>query len=349
VTTHRAAGAPPAPDLGRLLGLTGVGAKILVVLYWLTFLSLAILSGGPPMQTVEGWVALMLVLASSVLLILPWRYPLPGPLVGALIAVTGFTTIAICWHLDPVLWPGYTSWNFGAITFLMYMVALRGRVAAGTIGMLLMTGLTIHWSFTTSGDWLHGLFLVYRQFFSFVAVSFFALWLRRTAQRISEFRAAQQRRVAAEHASTAAADERRRQLERVRQIAGPALADIATGRVDAAQREEHRLLEAGLRDSIRGHALAHDALPPAARAARGRGVDVAIIDDLREDAPRSRLAPAIEWAAERIAGVPSGEVTVRLARDGDDRVVTFATADGVVERFSLDAADTRPATPDPPA
>lgn len=206
------------------------------------------------------------------------------------------------------------------------------------------------WTLATSGDRLQGfIFLVYRQFFSFVAVAFFSLWLRRTAQRISEFRAVQQRRVAAEHATAAAVDERRQQLDRVRQIAGPALADIATGRVDAAQRDEHRLLEAALRDLIRGRALARGALPAAAHGARGRGIDVAIIDDLREDNPGGALASAIAWAAERITGVVSGEVTVRLAREGDDRFVTFATADGVVERLSLEARETPRGETDPHA
>jgi transposase-like protein len=325
-----------SPDLGRLLGLTGIGAQVLVALYWLTFLSLAIFSGGEPMRTAEGWVALALVLSSSVLLILPWRYPLPIPLVGILLVITAFTTVAICWHLDPIVWPGYTSWNFGAVTFLMYMVALRGRVAAATVGMLLMAALTIHWTVSTSGDWSHGLLLVYRQFFSFVAVALFAVWLRRTAKRIAAFRAAQQSRAAEEQATVAAADERSQQLGRVRAIAGPALHDIASGRLDAAQREEHRLIEADLRDSIRGRALARGELPAAARAARRRGVTVAIIDDLRVEVSAAALAPAIAWASARLSRVPAGEATVRLANAGGEALVTFATADGQTATFIQD-------------
>jgi len=332
-----AVAASGTPDLGRLLGLTGVGAKVLLGLYWLTFLSLALFSGGAPMQTVEGWVALALVLTSATALVLPWSYPLPWPLVGGLLAVTAFTTVAICWHLDPSEPPLYTSWNFGAITFLMYMVALRGRVLGATAGMLLMAALTVHWTFATSGDLLHGVDLVYRQFFSFLAVCLFALWLRRTARRIAEFRTAQRERVATEQATAASDDERRRQLARVRKLTGPALRAIAEERADAAQRFEHGLIEAEVRDSIRGRALARGGIPEAARAARVRGVSVSIIDDLRGDPPEDLLIEALGWATERLARTASGEVTLRLALADGRPVLTFATADGGPEMFSLRA------------
>jgi hypothetical protein len=221
----------------------------------------------------------------------------------------------------------------------MFMLALRGRFWWGAIGLVAMALLTIHWTFTTTGDWWHGFDLTYRQLATYLAGGFFAIWLRRTARQISEFQHTERRRIAAEQSRDAAAVERRRQLDRVRQLAGPALAEIAEGAGPAAARLEHRLLEAELRDQIRGRSLATGVLPRAARAARARGADIALLDDLRSEAvPAEFLESAVAWAAERISTVSAGSATVRLALADGIRVVTFATGDGDTSSFRSEEA-----------
>lgn len=346
-TAHAVHEAPlDAADIPRLLGITGPGAWVLAGLYCVTYLTLAAWAGGPPMQTIEGKVALALVLVTAVLLVLPWRYPLPLPLVAWSLGVVAFSTVAICWHLSPTGWPGWSSWNFGANTFLMFMLALRGRFWWGGIGLVLMSILTIHWTLTTTGDWWHGFDLTYRQLATYLAGGFFALWLRRTARQIAEFQETDRRRVAAEQTREATADERVRQLERVRRLAGPALAQIAQGDVSVDDRRDHGLLEAELRDQIRGRSLAEGALPAALRRARVRGVEVALLDDLRDATPETFLDPAIAWATEKIDALATGSATIRLARADGSPVVTFATDGGDVGTFRSPA--TGRATPDLP-
>jgi hypothetical protein len=322
-------------DIGKLLGLSGPGAWVLAGLYCVTYVTLAVLSGGEPLQTWEGRIALVLVLATAVLLVLPWRYPLPFPLVAWVLAVVVFSTAAICWHLSPEGWPGWTSWNFGADTFLLFMLALRGRVWWGSVGIALMMAVAILWTLTTTGDWFHGFDLTYRQGASYFAGAFFAFWLKRTADQIAEFQSAEQRVIAAEQAQNVAAEERHRQLERVRSLAGPALELIAHGSPSAEDRRHHALLEAELRDEIRGRALTIDGLPAAVRSARGRGVDVALLDDLRDEAPTAEfLKPAVAWAVEQVASLQGGDATIRLAQVDGKPVVTFATSHGSAQTFS---------------
>ena len=322
-------------DVGRLLGLTGPGAWLLAALFWATNITLVIFSGGPPMRTVEGWIALLLVLGAAVLVVVPSGFPLPLPIVLAVLGVVAFSTVAIDWNLVPYGWPGYTSWHFGANTFVLFMVALRGRVAWGASGMVMMSLITIHWTWATTGDAWHGFDLTYRQIATYFAGAFFAFWLRRTARQIVQFQEAERRRIADEQGLSAAADERRLQLERVRRLAGPALVRIAAGETTPDDRVEHRLLEAELRDQIRGRALAVDPLPEALRAARARGVEAALLDDLRDDAPSPEyVATAAAWAAERLGTVTSGDATIRLAHVDGMPVVTFATSDGSAQTFS---------------
>lgn len=337
-----------AVDIGRLLGLTGPGAWALAGLYCVTYLTLAAWAGGPPMQTIEGKVALALILVTAILLVLPWSYPLPYRLVAWTIGVVVFSTIAICWNLSPYGWPGWSSWNFGASTFLMFMLALRGRFWWGAIGLALMSLLTILWTFTTTGDWWHGFDLTYRQLATYLAGGFFAIWLRRTARQIAVFQETERRRVAAEQARDATADERRRQLERIRSLAGPALAQIAEGDASLESRLDHGLLEAELRDQIRGRSLATGPLPSAVRVARSRGVDVALLDDLRGDTgEKGFLDTAVDWAAERLGTASAVSATIRSALVGGAPVVTFATSDGEAATFT--ATEIPRAAPDPRA
>lgn len=327
-----------APDVAPLLGLTGPGAWAIAALFAVTFSTLAGLSGGEPMRSPQGWIALVLVIATAVALVVRGPYPLPLPLALGVVAVVAFGTAAIVWRLPTTGWPGWGGWIFGASTFLLFMVALRGRVGWGAIGMGVIVGITIHWTITTTGDWRRGFDLTYAQVFSYCAVAFFALLLRRTARRVAEYRDVEARRLASEAAQESATDERRRHLERVRRDADPALTQIAAGRTTAAARVDHGLLEAELRDQIRGRSLARAPLPDALRAARARGVEITVLDDLRDDtSPEVEVAPAIAWAAARVAGLRGGEATLRLARVQGRVALTFATADHV-ETFEVTTA-----------
>ncbi len=333
--TNRATPAA-SPDISRLLGLTGPGAWVIAALFCLTYLILATWSGWRALATLEGKVALALILVTAVLLVLPWRHPLPMWLVLWVLGVVAFSTVAQCWNLSPYGWPGWSSWNFGADTFLLFMVALRGRVWWGLVGMILMSILTIHWTYATTGDWFHGFDLTYRQIASYFAGVFFAFWLERTARRIAEYQETERRRVATEQGVVAASDERRQQLVRIGRLAGPALQRIATGTVTLDERREHALLEADLRDQVRGRNLAAGELQAAIRSARVRGVEVDLLDDLREEAPAARLLePAIAWATERVKLVSSGSATVRLTRVDGEPAVTFGTGEGSAETFTV--------------
>lgn len=315
------------PDVARLLGLTGAGAWALVAVFWATYAVLVILSGARPMTTPEGWVAFGLVLAAAVVLVLPWPYPLPMWLVLALLGVDVFVNAAICWNLSPTGWPGWTSWNFGAVTFLLFMVALRGRVAWGGIGMALMVVVTVHWTWATTGDVLHGVELTYRPVATYLAGAFFAGWLQRTARQIVDFHDAERRRAHEEQELGVAVAERNAQLERIRLLAEPALTSIAAGDRSPEARIEHALLEGELRDGMRGRGLARGPLPGAVRATRLRGVVVAVLDDAGDGVSDEFAAAAAAWLAKRLPEVTSGEATIRLAlRDGEP-IVTLAATD----------------------
>jgi hypothetical protein len=328
----------PALDLGRLLGLTGPGAWALAGLYIAVYLVLGLTAGLTVSRTPTGATALALLLSAAIVIVLPGRHPIPLPLAAGVIAVAAVANAAVMWQLSPYGWPGWPAWTIGASTFLMFMIALRGRIVVGALGMLVMTAVIVHWTWSTTGDVLHGLELTYWQLASYAAGAFYAGILRRTGRQIVAFQEAERRSAAAEEARAAADEERATQLSRVRRLAAAALEEIAAGEQDAERRRAHGLLEAELRDQIRGRALAAGPVPAAARAARSRGVAVDLLDDLR-DGPLPDLADARAWVAGRLDATADGDATVRVTSTDQGVSVTFAAAGRDVEVHAVSTAE----------
>lgn len=314
------------PDLSRLLGIGRPGSWALLALFTATYLTLAVLSGGAPMATLEGKAALGLLIAVAALLLWPGPDPLPVWRTVVAVLAVGFITAAIVWHLDPVGWPGWSGWNFGGCTFLMFALALRGRPLSGLAGLLLMTGITVLWSWSTSDDPVHGLLLTYQQVVTYGAGAFIGIVVRRTARQIAEVQAAERERAAVEVGAVEGARQLAAELEHVRATAVPLLTRIASGELGPGVRLEARLLEAELRDHIRGRRLATPAMAEAARDARRRGVEITLLDDLEPDAgpDRERLGMLVASAIRRIADERGPALTIRLSGSAEAPVLTIA-------------------------
>jgi hypothetical protein len=99
--------------------------------------------------------------------------------------------------------------------------------------------------------------------------------------------------------------------------------------LNEAQRREALLLEAGLRDEIRGANLLTDPMRAAIKAARLRGIEVLVMDEggldcLKED-ERTTL---LNKAAESIAVVEAGRLTIRAPKQEEWRVTVVAVRPG---------------------
>lgn len=157
--------------------------------------------------------------------------------------------------------------------------------------------------------------------------------LHRTAQQIAAHRAAERERADWEARQITGHPEIEAELRVVRDLAGPVLGEIASGR--GADRASVRSLEAALRDMIRGRTLAAEPLVTTLRVVRERGADITVLDDLGED---QTLSPAerhelVTWSAAQIARAAGANLTLRLSFDAGRPTVTLA-ADGepVAER-----------------
>jgi hypothetical protein len=106
---------------------------------------------------------------------------------------------------------------------------------------------------------------------------------------------------------------------------------IANGEDDPELRAEAILVEAALRDVLRGRRLAGEPLTSAVLEARQRGVDVTLLDDL-DDRGATELAEdqrdaALTWAGDRVRATTALTATVRLSRRAGRPIVTVLTGD----------------------
>lgn len=133
--------------------------------------------------------------------------------------------------------------------------------------------------------------------------------------------------------SLVAAQERDSEIGKLEALTRPLLERIATGeRLSAEERAQCELLEARLRDQLRGGLIINGAVAEAAMAARRRGVDVTMIDDggLRnasddvQRAVRGAVLSALEFAT-------SGSVYARVLPPGRARVAGVLITEGTEE------------------
>jgi hypothetical protein len=120
-------------------------------------------------------------------------------------------------------------------------------------------------------------------------------------------------------------------LEKTLRTALPALNLIAAlgGNFDASQKREALLLEAGLRDEIRGESLLNDEVRQAVKDARIRGVEVLVLDEGGlQNLPPEQVEDLLSRVARNVRLVESGRLTIRSPKGEDWKITVVAVRPG---------------------
>ena len=244
--------------------------------------------------------------------------------VSALLSIVATISVSqlVYAALDQVREGSYATWHVAGISTLLAIVAIRQFPIVAWLGFLLLAGQLFAWggpqvAFNTG--LIGGLVLV--------AVAQAAYWaIVSSANAAVEFRIRAVQTDSAVAAASAARAERKIRLKETLVTALPLLEKIEQqrGNLSESDRKEASLLEAHLRDQIRGRALLSSDLVSATRAARRRGVEVQLLDDgglddLNEQDRHMYLAEV----SERLSKVAAGKVVIRAAL-GDGWRVTMA-------------------------
>ena len=217
----------------------------------------------------------------------------------------------------------FEHWHLGAITLVLLVMTLRGRIGWAWVGYSLMAAVTVCWAVLSGLGAPEGFGLVIRHGGTLLVGTLAAVTLHWTARTLAGLNQERNLRATQEATQTAAIRERKAQLDRINALARPALERLANPHEPGeAERADCLLVEAGLRDAMRARSLCLEPLTSAAREARSRGVEVILLDDAG-DQPPSGIDTLTAFLATELDAVPSGRFTARLLPAGRADLATI--------------------------
>lgn len=215
-------------------------------------------------------------------------------------------------------------WPASATAAIYVLLMLRGRPAAAWLGQLATAGVCVLWA---AGHHLPVTGVVLARIADvapLVGGTVFARMIRPRLDGIVRLRGTALSLARQAAAARTARDEHDRQLAAFDATARAVLTRLTLDRpLTTAERRECGLLEALLRDRLRGRLLAESVLADHVRHARARGVTV----DLYDDRDGAGITPAV-WdqvvtaVTAALTGTVDGTVTIRLPPAGRDTVAT---------------------------
>ena len=301
-------------DVTSILQLNKGLGRVLLALYGAGTLLVATLNLGNLKAPVLGIIALALMCAALVILTLTSTEPFDLPKSVAVLAITATMAVVSTGNAVNPGAPGYANWHLGAITFLLLVLALRGRRALAWIGFALLSALTISITLVAGLPVLGPINDLARQAGTLAIGTLFALVLRRASRTITAIHDAQIVRSNRAAASYAAIQERTAQTIRLERDARPALERLLIDEpLSDIERAELALLEDALRDSIRAPGFSGERLGSAVREARSRGIRVILVDDRGADINDHDRARAEQSLIDELRMTAAGTVTARLS------------------------------------
>lgn len=311
-------------DVTSILNLTGFGGRLLLVSYAIAMTLIAVLNMNKMTHPWLVALALVLLYGALFILALPSREPFAPKPTAAIIALVIAITCASAWNLGMPENPGYSNWHMGATTFVLLVLALRGRPWQAWGGYALFGAIEIVSYATTGIPVALGVNDVARQAATLLVGSLFAILLRRASRTITAIQASELSRVTASAATAASAQERELQVSRLERFARPALDRILSGTpLTKDERDNFALLEATLRDGIRAAGFSTEELASETRAARARGVHVVLLDDRGQELTPFERELVERALTDELRMIREGTITARLSPFEHDEIATI--------------------------
>jgi hypothetical protein len=315
----------------EMVQLTGVGASIVIWVYFATNVMLALWTLDGVKSPWPTAIALAVLCAVCVAATLDTGDRISRT-TTLLILVSGpLMSLLVSWNL---VYGGYTQWYFGAGTIALFYLGLRGRIGLAWIGYAVLSTTILVWGTTTDIGFSNAVVLVARQAPILLVGTLFATGLRRTGDEIEKVTAAASMGAIAEASTAAARRERDQRLTELGGFATDLLEKLASGApISAEDRIEFAVAEAEVRDSVRARSLRIPAVVTAAREARRRGVEVVLLDDA---GPGANTPDELERVGQELASVldsaKDGRITARLLPGGRSSIATIVMDGSSYER-----------------
>jgi hypothetical protein len=303
--------------------------NILAILFAAFHASLGISSIAIYENQTVAWAAILIYTAA----VLPtiFAYPhVPMPIAQGImnLVAAAIVPLLINDNLQPDQIDDYSVWYVAAIGFLMGVTAVRQHKFLAWTGFGLMVIELVLWAgpeaLVRSG--LTGAFLLV---FAGHALS---VGITSASRSIAQFNEQTLAFETEKAATSVARIERQALVSKALGGAVPMLQLIQQqkGNLTDEQKLDARMLEAALRDEIRGRGLMNEAIRSAAYEARRRGVEVIILDEGGlENVSEAEREGVLATVAGAIRNVGEGRITLRAPAGEQWKVTLAATRPGV--------------------
>ncbi|MCW4354836.1 hypothetical protein ONR57_16140 [Hoyosella sp. YIM 151337] len=326
-------------DIPAILGLRSSAAWTVVVFVVAAYVVVAVRNSEILPYPIVAALAIVSIAAGGFALVFAKSDPLPLSVALALSAIGPVFAVLYSVQIEPGELRSSATWYVNAVTFIICFTALRGRILLAWLSMGSMAAVLTWWGVHHGEGFDFGF---WRTIFSanlLLLATILAFTMRPVARTIFALQEGALQRAAEQASTTAILEERDQRLQRLDDLVRPLLERIASGEpLSAAEREECRLIEGQLRDSLRARSLAVSPIQRSAKDARRRGVDVVLLDD-------GGLSGASTETVSRVRGTISstldnareGRVTARVLPVGRETVATIlSTSNEYTTRITID-------------
>jgi hypothetical protein len=253
---------------------------------------------------------------------------MPVTLAIAVTATSLIVPLLVNLNLEPSALGTPATWYVTAVATLMAIAAVRQQRVWAWNGLSVLTLVLLSWG-GIEALFVSGLGGAIGLVGAAHAIS---VGLESSERKRLEFLEKAKATQAASAADSAIRKERSERIAATLEGALPMLEKIASGNFSRNDQREATILEAELRDEIRGRMLINPKLKTSVRSARSRGVEVVVLDEgglvaLSEqdkDSLRDQLANELDK-------INSGRVTIRSPREAGVRATFVASHKGTAK------------------
>lgn len=238
-------------------------------------------------------------------------------------------------------WPGYATWHSSVVMVLLVTVLVRGQERVSWTGVGLYAVISAVWAVTHGMGVPDTLRVGFTPFAWMLVAQLLQTWLIDMGDRLNASRrssAAANKAIAQSFSKLVLRDV---WLTQLRAQVGPLLTRIADTEHALSDEERAACLaqESRLRDAMRAGNLVTELTSDAIEVARGRGVDVRLVDSRGTRLPEDVRAALTRHLGRLLTDSNTKRVVARAAPEGYEDVVTVLAVreDGSSELVGLDA------------
>lgn len=239
-------------------------------------------------------------------------------------------------------WPGYATWHSSVVMVLLVAVLVRGQERVAWTGVGVYAVISAYWAITHDLGVGDALRVGFSPFAWMLVAQLLQAWLIDLTDRLNASRrssAAANKAIAQSFSKLVLRDV---WLTQLRAQVGPLLTRIADSDYELSEEERAACLaqESRLRDAMRAGNLVTELTSDAIEVARGRGVDVRLVDSRGTRLPEDVRAALTQHLGRLLTDSSTKRVVARAAPEGYEDVVTVLAVreDGSSELIGLDAS-----------